>query len=161
MSERVSVSGQYDDFTGVLAAEGFDHITTMSLSIGCPKGFWPVGFRCYASRRDKDGALEFQFYSLAVDEAILDKRGADGVSKYAREHGQVPVFEFHRPKVKLADLLSEIKCVNLIFQDSCTERVPLMLVDGDTSHDDEDEFDDGDDDAFEGDSELDDNGNDG
>lgn len=139
MSEVVKASTQYGDLKGSISCDGWDGVTTLSLGIGCPRGYWPVGFEICAEPDSRGGKIDPDIYVLAIDESILDgKPGPDAVRKYAEQNPRLPVFRF-RSKAKLSKLLGSMKRLSIVLQDKGTRGAQLVLTGGDTIYGDEDE----------------------
>jgi hypothetical protein len=130
MAKQIKASNGYGDMQGTISVDGWSGLSTMRAGGVIGPEYWPVGLTIQGEARGENETVEPTVYVLAVDRSILDGRAGDGVQKYAREHGELPVFRF-RSQLNAHDLFKLLKRLCIELQDKSTEGVPLIQVGGD------------------------------
>ena len=132
--EPIKADTQYGDLKGTISLDGWDGLSVLGAGGCCPKGYWPVGLQFYGEPINPGAEIEYDACVFAVDTSILDPgHPATMVSRYAKEHGQIPVFRFDA-KVSLEVLLKSCKRVAIVLADKSLHRAPMYLADGDNTH---------------------------
>lgn len=129
MGIEAKAQTQYGDLTGTVSVDGFDGLSIRLLA--GKAGYYPVGLEihCHAAKK---GAMHRPIIKmLAVDATILDECSPDGVSRYAEEHGTLPVFRF-ATDLTIDDVLTNVKRMVIVLQDRTTKGKPLTVAEYDT-----------------------------
>ena len=135
MAEEIRATTQYGDMTGeisgTISVDGWNGLTAARIGLPAMNGYWPVGIQI-CMLRSSNGEFNPDIYALGVDMEILDdpRNGADAVGRYAKAHGQIPVFHFPTD-CKLRDLLPLLKRLDVVLQIKSIGDANLVLVDGD------------------------------
>jgi hypothetical protein len=129
MSDEIRASVQYGDMRGTISIDGWDGVRAISFG-GAGKGYWPVALELYGEPSQRGEVVECDAYILAVDESILDGTGPDAVAKYAKEHGEIPVFRF-ATTLDVQEALRLVKRLSVVLQDKTIRDNTLVLVGSD------------------------------